>query len=177
MRHPFPEQHHLLVVAPHRPEAQVAGLMQPAEQMHPALPGGGDPGRLERRKQLGAGGRSTALEQVGGDLPGAFCGRFVDSQLCVTGGQRLQRAGGGQAQHPADVLTRHQVQGAAHRPGSDDLAAAQRGVDVDQGGAGGPQPDRPFGSGQVLALHGQHPADHLRRAGALAAVDQLCEQP
>ena len=50
---------------------------------------------------------------------------FVQPELAVSPGQRLQRSGGRELEHPADVLGGDQVQRAAHRPGPDDLAAGK----------------------------------------------------
>ena len=170
---PIPQQHHRLLVAPHRTEAQVAGLVQPSEQMHSALPGGVDPGRLERGHQLGPGGGSTALEQPAatfrparrsprpvpvpddGWSATAACGRRSDPSIqpMSSPGTRCRVPRIGQ-----DRMISPRAKARRRRPGR---------------GTGRPQPDRPFGTGQVLALHGQHPADHLRRAGERAALDSL----
>ena len=72
VRHPFPQQHHL----PGRCPASGRGTGPGSDaadraDANPRWPVGGDPGRLERREQFGAGGRSPALEQRRWRPPGA----------------------------------------------------------------------------------------------------------
>ena len=66
-----------------------------------------------------------------------------DVQLPVPAGNAAGEPLGGEVQHPAQVLRRHQVQRSAHRPGADHAAAVQGGPDIAQPGAGNAARRRP----------------------------------
>ena len=156
---PVSKGDHQLLVAGQRALHQQSALAQDAQQVDPALAGSGLAGPLEGLEQLRPAGGSAAGDQL---QPGN--GRSVDvrrsnSELPVPPRHAADQAVGGNVQHPLQVLGSQQVQGAPHRPGTDDLAPVQRVPDVARAGAGDPLPDRPEGGLQVLGLHRRHPPD------------------
>ena len=79
--HPLVHQHHRLMNPVHRPEAQRAVLVQPAQEVRSPLAGRGDAVLLEELEQLGPGQGTSALEDADRDLAGALEGCVVEIRV------------------------------------------------------------------------------------------------
>ncbi len=75
------------------------------------------------------------------------------------------------------VLAGDQLPGAAKQVGAQDGALDEREVDVGDGGARKPDPDRPARGAEVLRLQGAHPPHHLGRGPQVVAREELRREP
>jgi hypothetical protein len=119
LRHPLVEQHELLLGALARPQAQPAGLREETQKVRAALPRDVDAGRGHGREQLLASGAAPTGQGLDDHLPGPSRDRVGELQLRPPGGPPGQQPDVEQLGHPAQVLGRGQVEGAAHGPRTD----------------------------------------------------------
>ncbi len=165
-RNPLVEEHERLVMVLHRAAADQRLLREHPQDVVAALLVGGDAVGLEERHRVRALEYPAAGEGLREELAGHFEVGVGQAELLVALGCPRGDARREQREHPAHVGGRQQVQGAAHRPGADDAALGDRGLDVGCGGArSAAQANRPQRARVVLGLHR---AEMLDRGGGVA---------
>jgi len=127
---PLVDEYEKLLPTAYRSEAERAGLRQVPQQVVAALAGRADAALTPPGQQLVAPELVAARERVHGKLTGALDDSQVEVQLSAAGGGTDHRPRCRELEHPAEVLGRDQVQGAAHRPRSDDLAGVECRLDA-----------------------------------------------
>jgi hypothetical protein len=89
---------------------------------------------------------------------------------------RLADAGPGEREHPADVRGHDEVPRWPQHVCPQDRTRRDRALDRRIAGAPHAHPERPFGIGVFLRLHGAKPAHHFVRTAEAAASEPLVEK-
>jgi hypothetical protein len=147
------------------------------EEVIPALAVRGHPRGLEGGQQRIAAHDRAPSQEVLGDPAGGGGLLVGDAQVGAALGGGVAKARGGEPQHPAEVLRRHEVQRAAHRPGARDPAGGDGRFDGLVGRRRHAQADRPLRTGIVLRLHREQVPHGVLGLGEGGLRDALGGEP
>ena len=178
---PLVEQHEGRLLAIERAQADQAVHRQVAEDVAAAAAARRsrtvDAALGEQGVQVRAADPPPAAQCLRDDLGGAVEDGIGQADPLVDTGHLPDAAPGQQLEHPAGVGGRHEVDRAPHRPGPQDRAALDGGLDGAHGGLGGSQADPPQCLAVLLGLNRTEVRHQPGRVRGPVGGEMLVGQP